>query len=197
MNDEELKDLRELGQEVAGAMQSPWEPACVAKAFASQDSRFSIAGNSRLVLTMQVWMDLSAIHSPILLGELPGTGEELEGAAEAFGASAQDLSPAEAMDLACAMRRCVGEAFAMQLPMKRPGAVDDGQEGGFGEWLPIYACLVTEIGIPRGEARAMDVREVFALIAAMRWNQGWSVAGEPYALRESGVEKQEHEKGED
>ena len=51
MDDVTINDLRRLGEELAGALQSPWEPACIARAF-------STPAEGELALTMQRWIDL-------------------------------------------------------------------------------------------------------------------------------------------
>lgn len=173
-----LDELNGLSSEIAGAMQSPWEPACVARAFRAP-------GAGSVVFTMEGWIGLEAIRSPLLQGGLPADVEELAAAAAIFGLGIDDLTPEEAVDLASAMRRAVSEAFAMSLRMEQPAVETDAaaEPDGFGAWLPLYACLVTQCGLSRAEARACPVGEAYALTAAHRRNQGWRVAGTPYALR--------------
>jgi hypothetical protein len=82
------------------------------------------------------------------------------------------------------LRAAVTEAFAMALPMRLPDSPQGGVDDGFGAWLPIFAALVTQCGLTPQAALALRVDRAFALLAAHRRNQGWEVAGTPYALRE-------------
>ncbi len=177
MTTEEEAQLRELGKDLAGALHSLWEPACLARAFATP-------GEGALVFTMQGWIDLDAARSPLLAGGLPETLEEIEAAVDAFRCGPVDLSPDEAEGLGRLMREEIEAAFALGLRMRAPGA-ETGAEApdGFGTWLPLWACLVTQCGLAPDAALALRVGRAFALVAGMRRNQGWECAGTTYALR--------------
>ena len=64
------------------------------------------------------------------------------------------------------------------------GAAAAPADDGFGAWAPIWACLVTQCGLDPERALAMRVDRAQVLIATHRRNQGWQVAGTPYALRD-------------
>lgn len=179
MQDAAINDLRRLGEELAGALQSPWEPACVARAF-------STPAEGELALTLQQWIDLDAIRSPLLEGLLPETAEQLEAAAEIFALALDDLDPDEAAAIGGAMLRACGSAFATALPMRPPQA-EAGSEmaDGFGTWLPMWAFLVSQCGLAPDAANGLRVDRAYALMAATRRNQGWHCAGTPYAMRDA------------
>ncbi len=178
MTEADEADLLSLGQDLASAMNSPFEPRCIARAFASRSK-------SRCVLTMQVWIDLHDARSPVLSGSAPESLEDLESALSAFGfAGTLNLTPAEAADLANEMVAAVVDAFAMSLTMQPPTQAEAAVQDGFGAWLPLMSCLMAQCRLSYESALAMPVGRAFALIAALRRNQGWSVAGVPYALRD-------------
>lgn len=188
MTEIEERELQELSAELAGAMQSPWQPRTVARAFATR-------AVGEIVFTLQHWIDLDAARSPILTGELPANREETEAMFRVFGL---DLGEPEEAELICAaIEQEIAEAFAAALPMRAEQAAE-GEDDGFGEWAPIFACLVSQCGLGRGEALATPVAQAFVLIATHRANQGWRVAGTPYAVRdvgeEAGSQKSEEEK---
>ena len=173
-----LDELNGLSTEMAETLQSPWEPACVARAF-----RTPREGD--LVFTMQGWIDLDALRSVLLCGGLPATLDDLRAAAAVFGLDVEALTPEEGADVARAMRRAVEDAFAMSLQMAQPHAEPGAEEpDGFGAWLPLFACLVTQCGLGPEDALALPVGRAYALVAAHRRNQGWRAAGTEYALRE-------------
>lgn len=177
-----IDDLRRLGEELAGALHSPWEPACIARAF-------STPAEGELALTMQQWIDLDAIRSPLLQGDLPKTAAQLEAAAEIFGLALDDLDPDEAAAIGGAMLRACGTAFATALPMRQPDSqlsTNNSQlSDGFGTWLAMWAFLVSQCGLAPDAACALRVDRAYALMAATRRNQGWECAGTPYALRDA------------
>lgn len=185
----DLDRLKERSREIARSERSGWEPRCVARAFAC-------GGRVRwkeheVRFTMQTWIDLDHALSPLLLGRMPGDLDELEAAVDAFALEVEALTPDEAIELTEAMLRAVTLGFALRLDMRRPGAAAAAAllPDGFGAWLPIYAALVQECGVAPAAVKAMDVAEVFALLAGVRWNKGWEPAGTPYALRDLGKEE--------
>ena len=177
MTEAEEQQLRELGEALSGAEQSAGEPLCIARAFAT-------ARAGTIALTMQGWIDLEAMRSPLLRLETPGEAEDLESAARIFSLSLEGMSPERASHAWRAMRRAVTEAFALAMPMLRPGSAVLGVRDGFGAWLPLLAFLVAECGIDPLAARNVRVGHAFALLAACRRNQGWECAGESYAQRD-------------
>ena len=180
MTETEEQNLRSLAADLAGAEQSAWQPRCLARAFATPEE-------GRPVFTMQTWIDLDAASSPLLEGRLPETGEDLDAAVDAFRCGPADLSPDEAVGVGLMMREAIEEAFALSLPMIPPNDGDGGAlslSGGFGDWLPIYAALVAQLGLSRADARATPVGEAFALLAADKRNRGWMPAGATYAQRD-------------
>ncbi len=168
MTADEEHALRELGRELAGALETPWEPACIAHAF-----RAPRAGE--IVLTMQRWIELEALRSPLLHGELPADADALAETARVFDLATEELEAGEMVDVAQAMRRAVAVAFAMHLPMRPENAAE--AEAGFGSWLPTFTDLVVECGMA-------PVAQAFALLAGLRRLQGWRVAGVSYAQRD-------------
>jgi hypothetical protein len=133
---------------------------------------------------MQGWIDLEAIRSPLLRLELPDPPEAIEAAARAFALTIDGLTPKEALLVAIAMRRATADAFAMALPMRRPGSTEDGGDDGFGSWLPLFAFLISDCRLDPVAARALRVDQAFALLAACRRNQGWECADASYAQRD-------------
>lgn len=177
MTETEEQDLHDLGEEIAGAMSGAWEPACLARAFATP-------GPDTVDLTMQGWIDLDRARSPLLMGRALETDEQLASSAAAFGLSVEVLNEEEKAECACLIDRAVQRAFATAMPMREPGAQGSAAPDGFGAWLPMFAFLVAECHLAPDVATALRVDQAFALIAAARRNQGWMTAGTPYALRE-------------
>lgn len=163
------------------APQSPWEPACIASTFASKSSLELL-----LAFTMQTWIDLDAVRSPLLLGQEFATAGEFGAALAAFGhPGAIQFEAEEAAVLTDEMQQAIALGFSTRLGMRQSGEErGDATEHGFGEWLPLYTFLIAECGISRDDARACPVGEAFALASARRHLQGWQCAGTPYALRE-------------
>lgn len=194
--DAELDAMIADGLAAAQEMQSPWEPRCVGLAFASESPR-------TFVLTMHAWIDLDVIRSPVLKGNAPETREEFYATLHAFGVEEKkgaELDPEEAAVMTDEMLVAVALGFSMALPMEPPGSQVEGEDeaDGFGGWLPVFGCLVTQCGIDPDAAMKVRVDWAFALIATMRRNQGWKPKGTPYALREMGnSEKLKAEIGEE
>lgn len=174
--DEPDDDLAAFSEELAGQASSPWQPACVAQAW-SQAGR-------RVGFTMQAWIELERLRSPILLGELPDELTALEAAANVFGLSVDGMQPADAIALGQALISAVQLAWSMRLKMQ-PANPAAHADQGFGDWLPLLACLVSQAGLSLHEARSMEVAQAFSFLAAMRHNESWNlVGGEPYNLRD-------------
>jgi len=177
MTEAEENDLRAMSDDLAKAAENLAEPRCVARAFATP-------AENQIVLTMQNWIDLEALRSPLLRLELPEPPDTLEAAARVFALTIHGLTPKEALLVAGAMRRATAGAFAMALPMRRPGVAEGGGDDGFGAWLPLFAFLISECGLDAASARALPVDQAFALLAACRRNQGWECADVSYARRD-------------
>jgi hypothetical protein len=180
MTENEEKNLRSLAADLAAADASTWQPCCIARAF-------TLPADGAPIFTMQAWIDLDAASSPLLEGRLPETEEDLHAAVDAFHCGPVDLSAEEAMGLGLMMREAIEEAFALSLPMTPPSNDGGGTlslSAGFGDWLPIYAALVAQLGLSRADARATPVGEAFALLAADKRNRGWMPAGATYAQRD-------------
>ena len=183
MSPAEENDLLAMGADLAAAAASPWQPGCIAAAFATPRK-------ATLVLTMQRWIDLDAAHSPLLLGALPETTEDLSAALEVFELEWDEA--AHTALVAGLMLRACELAFATTLRMAPEGGGAQGADDGFGDWLPLFGCLITQCGLSPEAALGLRVDQAFALVAAMRRNEGWRVAGTPYALRpETGNRKAE------
>jgi hypothetical protein len=180
--------LRELQAQLAGTAQSPWQPRCVAEAFRSP------AISHAFVFTMQAWIDLDAVQSPFLLEELPdpdlGEGAIITAFEEAFaafghtGTTPAECAPFQLMLLGKSMIRVIRQGFAMRLRMNPPkGFESAGADDGFGDWLPVMACLKAQLYFGWDEALALQVERALAVVNAHRRNEGWTPAETPYALR--------------
>ena len=178
MSAEEEQELRALSEEIANVSSSRWEPRCIARTFASR-----LEGH--VVFTMQAWIDLEAIRSPILTDDDFTDPEQITHAGAAFDLIINEKVPAhEAVLLIESMREAISAAFSMSLPMRHPDMKAEAPSDGFGGWLPLMAFLEAECGKSRAEARSYPVGEALALMATTRRNQGWREAGQPYAQRE-------------
>lgn len=186
----EEADLQAMGRELSERVQSPWEPACLARAFRRER-------HEEMHLTMQGWIDLEDARSPLLQGALPEDAAQLDDAIRAFqfySFRGEELSPDAAVEMAAQMRDAVRAAFSTAMPMRDPAATaETSPDDGFGRWLPIFACLVVQCGLDENAALMMRVDRAFALVAAHRRNQGWEPAGTPYALRD--IEGEEAARG--
>jgi hypothetical protein len=173
--------LRELSNDLVAAMQRPWQPRCIVRAFATP------AKPPLFTLTIRTWANLDAIESPLLQGTLPPTVEEIERAIAAFGwpSEIEELTSEEALVMAEEMRLAIRDGFSTSLEMAPPdGSAERDLQHGFGSWLPVLSCLVTQCGMSARRALDFPVNQAFAIIAGMRHNQGWKAVGVPYALRE-------------
>lgn len=183
MTEEDKADLREMQAELVGAQSSPWEPRCVARAFRTDDDPF--------VFTMHAWIDLDAVQSPFLIYRQPEAEEALWDFGAAFAAfghretTPEACEPDELLALGEKMIRKIREGFAMHVRLAPPvGEREVTGDNGLGNWLPILACLKAQLGFSLAEALALPVGQAYALIAAHRCNEGRTVAGETYALRD-------------
>ncbi len=185
MTPDEEQQLRELGEELAGAQQSEWQPRCIAEAWRSPV-------DGAIALTMQGWIDLDAARSPMLRGEVPDQVAEFEVCARAFGVVTERMEGVEMARTAMTMRDAVAAAFRAALKMvpadPQLAPADAQASDGFGDWLPMLTFLVKECGLHLDEALALRVDRAFMIMAAVRRNQGWRVAGMNYALRDAEAE---------
>jgi len=181
MSPEEEKGLRELQAELAGLDKSPWQPRVVSTAFTSRSGH-------AFTLTMQGWIDLDFVKSPLLNGGLPTSVAELEDALAAFKHSAcspAKLEPHEAAVLARRMRAAVDRAFATSLKMRNPRVQSESMDNdGFGGWVLILAALISGLGMSRTDALECPVDQAFAILAGDKHNKGWIVSAENYRSRE-------------
>lgn len=184
MTEQDEKDLRELQAEIGAADRSVWQPEVVAGAFRDR------APGTPFVFRMQTWINLDAVRSPFLLGRLPEAEtalEDFDAAFAAFGwweAAARGCDADDLILLGRRMLDAVVHGFSTQIALRAPeGSQSAGADHGMGQWLPILACLTGQMGWRLADALDAPVAQVLALIAAHRCNTGWSVAGEPYALR--------------
>ncbi len=183
MKPEDLKDLREMQSELLAVESSFWQPRCVSRTFWSCEEPF--------VFTMQAWIDLDAIQSPFLLGELPPPEEAIWHFQEAFAAfghwqtTPDACDPEELILLGRKMIAAISEGFSMRVKLSPPeGRQSAAGENGLGDWLPIMACLKSQLMFSLAEIEALPVGKAFALLAAHRCNEGWSVSSETYAMRD-------------
>ena len=189
--EEEWRETRELSEEIVARENSPWQPQCIADAFACDLN----APAPRFVLTLQRWINLERVRSPVLNGIYPPEIEDLEKALRAFDyAGESELLIKEWVQLAGEMVEACKRGFSTMLGMKPKDSQATNERDGFGGWAPMFACLVTQAGLTPSTALCMPVEQANILIAAMRRNQGWVEVGEPYNLR--GMLKSEDAKGE-
>jgi hypothetical protein len=182
--DAQLEELCELSNASAEALQSPWEPLVVALAF-------STPGRHERHLTMQQWIDLHAIRSPYLHGERPDergffAAAEILQLNVGSGTSAEDRAHLQNVILGA----CTRAFYTVQKMRAEKAQAGSYEEDGFGTWLPLYACLVAELGLTPETALALRVDRAFALIAGLRHNQGQRAVGVPYGLRELTTESE-------
>jgi len=184
MTETDEQDLRAMQAELVSAERSPWQPRCVARAFRSSEDPF--------VFTVQTWIDLDAAKSPFLLGKLPEAEEamvQFEVAFAAFGHRAttpEACDPEELILLGRKMLVEIERGFAMRLQLAPPEGckLTEGSGNGLGGWLPIVACLKSQLGFSLAETLSLTVGQAFALVASHRVNEGWSVSDETYAHRD-------------
>lgn len=175
MSDAIPQDLQELSRELAAARQSPWQPRTVSRAFARRKG---------LRFTMQTWIDLEAMRSPLLAGGVP-EAEELDATFEAWGLTFGDLSPEQALEIVTDMRALVAEGFRAALKVKPPQDMQTPSgDIGCGDWAVLLSFLV-ETGHTVAEALTVDVAQVFILLATTRLRAGWQIDdAASYALRD-------------
>lgn len=183
MNDDDLRDLREFQEELLKAESSQWQPECVSEAFFSEPGPF--------VLTMQAWIDLERMKSPFLFAQLPDAEDALEKFEMAFRAFGyretmpENCDAEELLLLGQMMISSICSAFAMARRLEPPeGSKLAAGENGLGNWLPLLACMKSQLGFTVDDALALPVAKAYALVVAHRCNEGWRVAGETYANRD-------------
>jgi hypothetical protein len=172
MTAETRAQLDELSRDLSAALQSAWQPRCIAHAFATPRA-------GEVVFTLQHWIDLEAIRSPLLSGGEVDAEDAIEAAA-IFGLDLQALTPEEAVRVLAAIRAAIAEGFAAALKQTPPqGSSTVGTDDGFGDWLPLVEWLLAHY--PQTNL-ATPVVQAFMLLAAQQRRQGWTGAG--YALRD-------------
>jgi hypothetical protein len=187
MTPAEEQELLQFAIDLASADRSEWEPRCVAEAFARPVP--DVRQGPEFVLTLQGWIDLDAIRSPILQGRLPEAAtarEDLLAAMACFDRVPEvECTPENAVEIGHRMIAAVHDAFAMIVKMQPPKGSELGERDGspFGLWLPVF-CGIMEIVHDTRKAFAMPVTQAFALLAGTKGNHGWTVDGETYRTRE-------------
>ena len=178
-------ETREFQQELLAAERSEWQPRCVSRAFASSRDEDPFA------FTMQAWIDLEAVQSPFLLGQFPNDESYLYQFADAFQAFGyKESTPDQCTEeqlvlLGHKMIRAIAQGFSMHLKLAAPeGFRAKRADDGMGSWLPVMACLKSQLNFSLAEARSLLVEQAFALMAGHRCNEGWRVDGETYAQRD-------------
>lgn len=196
MTEQDEQDLRELQAELVADERSPWQPRCVSRVFGSAS-----AGQS-FVFTMQVWIDLDAVRSPFLLGELPDPDDDvLERFREAFAAFGHVAAEPEKLEgdelalLGHKILRAIREGFAMRVKLGPPPGSKLAEDPGLGEWLSMLRFLKAQMGFSLAEALALPVAQAFALIVSQRTFEGWSVQGESYSDRDDPPSPAEQDSG--
>lgn len=194
MTPQEEQECLEHAERVAAAENSPWQPRLVAEAFLPQPVR--IGGPWSLgPLTMRGWLALDARRSPFLSGdpippeEIPGRIAEVLTAFYGIDHDADDviehLPPGETAAAIAAIRALVCSAFATALSMASPiQGGEPGKEDGFGSWLPVWTALRKELGMGKEEAAETPVAQALAMLATARHNEGYTVKGENYRIKE-------------
>jgi len=178
MTEDEEQNLRALGDDLAAVAQSPWEPRCIARTF-------STPAPDDVVFTMQHWIELERLRSPLLLGKIPERIEDLEVAAAVFGHNAHLLSGTAAADLGEVLRAAIAAQFALALPMRPMEGNAATEPDGFGAWLPLFTFLLKDCHLAPTTARALPVGQAFALFAAAHRDEGWRPAQHTYAQRDT------------
>ena len=113
MTEAEEQQLKELGESLVAADASAWQPRCIARAFARRGELFT--------LTMQGWIDLDQVKSPILVGRLPDGENALQEIADALAAFDHEpvavtaLDPEEAVIIARKMLDATNRAYTTAL----------------------------------------------------------------------------------
>ena len=79
MTAEEEAGLKALGEELEAARRSQWQPRAVARVFGRGP------GEGPVRLTMQGWIDLEWVQSPLLEGGYPRSIQEIEEASSVWG----------------------------------------------------------------------------------------------------------------
>jgi hypothetical protein len=170
---------------VAEALNGPWEPAPIAKCFATPRP-------AALPFIIQMWFDLEALRSPLLLGEFPADADDAEATCMAFGLAKVPEDGAAVAHLFAAMIEAIEQRFAMALRMVPEGEARTLPDQGFGRALPLLSDLMRLAGVTSlREALATDVGQAYALVAAARNGEGWRAVGTPYNLRELGDSKEQ------
>ncbi len=163
---------------IARAENSPWEPRCITRIFSPLRS-------DEIALTMTGWAMLDAARSPLMIGGPLKTLAEVREAAAVFGMNVEGLELEDVARVVQTMEEAVSAAFATTLAMRpKDAGPSSGGNDGFGSFLPILSCLITQVRISLSEALALRVDRAHALIAGMRRNEGWECHGTAYALRE-------------
>ncbi len=194
--------MQALGMAVAEGLHEPFEPRVIAHCFARRDHM----PEARPRLTMQGWIDLEAARSPFLLEEPsqePMRDVEIALRALGWDAEIEELRRRDwrgrrkitvprlaelTVQILAALRERHSTGIAMAPAGGGKRAEHDMEssleDDGFGNWGPVMACLLSELRFSLKEALGCDVSAAFALIAAMRRNQGWKACGDHYRARE-------------
>lgn len=181
----QIAELRAENARLAAVCNTGWEPRVVTLAFARQHS-------SRIKFTLQTWIDLEAVESPLLRSEIPSDYDTaVDVMADALQAFEQPpieraMEPEELLRAMRAMVQLIENAWAMNVPMQEPtpqGGAPSGptRDPGTGRWLALYSCLVAQLGIAPDVALRMEVAKAYALVVGHRGNTGRVPTGISYA----------------
>lgn len=194
MTPAEEQQLHALGNALADAEQSAWQPACVREALLA--CGLTVGPWHVPDLTLRRWLQLEAVRSPLLGGAWSKCADlrlmeicralrillEREVAIHELMAS---VAPEELGKFIDSLTELVSRAFATVLPMHPPGdsVTPPAHPPGFGWVLALY-CELRARGCSRDDALDTPVAEAFALQAMSRWQQGWQITNLGYAQRE-------------
>lgn len=178
-----LRKLRKLGERLAEAGRSPWQPRAAVEAMLPEETP---AGPWRLrPVTLRMWLCLDRARSPYVSGDRPKeAGVLIAALAHALSALSgmtvleDDIVcsvPADAVvELDAVVRGHLSGAFATALRMERrrePGESSQPRApGGFGWALTVFAGL-RMAGFTRDEALDTPLIEAFALGAVRNYQE--------------------------
>lgn len=193
MTPEQEQECLKHAERVAAAENSPWQPRLVSEAFLATTVR--VGWWDLGPLTMRGWLALDARRSPFLSGDPLPPEMVLERLAEAIGilsgqtvtvddvtreiASGGGPAAIQAVTGICNAR--FSTSVSMVSPIRGGTPM---KEDGFGSWLPIFTALVKELGLSIESALDIAVNQAIALLSTARHNEGYTVAGENYRVRE-------------
>ena len=197
MTEEQERELRGLAAELAEVEASPWQPRTVRNAFLPVPV---LVGHIMLQpLTMIRWLRLDRVQSPFLGGAWPlDTTVQVRALVSAVAILSGDqgvdeerfiqiVTPEETLEGFRTVATLISDAFSPDIEMRREGPdVPAHRPGGFGRWLVLMTCLITDLGLSVSEAMQIPVAQALCLHACHSWRNGFVPAHETYLQRDAG-----------